>query len=266
MNKTPKIADLLNYAASRTLQRRTLLLLLALMAGVISGMLFAPAYQLVNETMEILNSVPDATAQERAAKLISENWQQAALGYLLYTLLTAGLLVAWARAVAATNLLPFDGNIQQMFVRTIRSFWHIILANLVLAAAMLFGGAILVSLASAAGTIAMVLVFAGVFAMVWLAITINAVANLAVMMEAQDHPLSLAIALQMMRPYARSAVASLGVVFLLAFVANILLSSLQASFGLDHDRLWLVASGAVGFAASAVHIAALTFFSFDRVK
>ncbi len=261
MIEIPKIADLLSYAAARTAQRRKLLLLLALMAGVISGVLFAPAYQLINEAMETLNSVPGATAQDQTAKLVSENWTLTLSGYLLATLLTAGLLVTWARAVAATDLLPFDGNVQQMLVRTIRSFGHIILANLVLAAAMLFSGAVLVSLASAAGMLAMVLVFAGVSAMIWLAVTINAVANLAVTREAQDKPLSLAHAWQKMRPYARPAVASLGIIFLLTFLANILLSSLLASIGVDYDRLWIVLSGAVGFTASAVHITALTFFS-----
>ncbi len=261
MIEIPKITDLLSYAAARTAQRGKLLLLLALMAGVISGVLFAPAYQLMNQAMEALSSLPEATAQGRAAILISENCALPAWGYLLATLLTAGLLVPWARAVAAADLLPIDGNFQQMFVRTIRSFWHIILANLVLAAAMLFGGAILVSLASAAGTLAMVLVFAGVFAMIWLAITINAVANLAVLMEAQDKPLSLAHAWQKMRPYARPAVASLGIIFLLTLFINIVVSSLLAGIGLDHDRLWIVLSGAVGFTASAVHITTLSFFS-----
>lgn len=258
-NQPVKIFDLLAHAWLRVQARPEMLLLLALLAGLMNAVLFAPAFELMGQVIETLSTDTD-TAQQNTAELVSQGWPTFAWGQLTITLVNAMLLVPWARAMAPGGLTPGSGGSSKMFVRSLRAFLHMTLANILLAIMLGVGLTVLGALASAVGFLSMVVIFAGVFAMVWAAIALNAAAHFAVLLESVDHPTSLHAAWKSFGVNARPATASLGCLFLVYFMASALMSSLVNGFGIENDRVWLVISGALTFAVSAIHIAALTRF------
>lgn len=260
LSKQPvKIIDLLVHAWIRVQARTEMLILLALLSGLMNAVLFAPAFETMGEIFAAFSSNGDAS-RETAVALISDGWPTLVWGQLTVTLVSAMLLVPWARAMAPGGITPGGGGSPKMFVRSFRAFWHITLSNVLLATMLGVGLTVLGALASAVGFLSMVVIFAGVFAMVWAAIALNAAAHFAVLLESVDHPTSLFSAWKSLGKNARPATASLGSLFLVYFMVSAMLSSLINGIGLENDRVWLVISGALTFSVSAIHIAALTHF------
>lgn len=260
MSNVPvKIVDLLAHAWLRVQARPEMLLLLAALAGLMNALLFLPAFETMGQIVGSL-SEETGTSQANTAQLIAQGWPTLAWGQITVTLTNAMLLVPWARAMAPGSILPGGGGSGRMLVRSLRAFWHMILANILLALMLAVGLTVLGALVSSVGFLAMVLVFAGVFAMVWTAIALNAAAHFSVLLEAVDHPTGLFTAWKSFGKNARPATASLGSLFLVYFVSSALLSSLIGGLGIENDRVWLAISGALTFAVSAIHIAALTRF------
>lgn len=253
-----KIADLLSHAFACVQARYQLLLLLAALAGLLSSLLFAPAYSVMTDFAKALEAGSENASAAEAVALLSERWPALFWGQLLVTALNASLLVPWARAVLGHDLAPYDGNLQGMIRRSLRAFWHMTLANLILVFVVVSGASILNTLLSVVGFLALVIVFAGIFILVWFAILINVVANYAVISEACDRLTNLAFAWRSIKPLARPAAASLAVLFLVYFFLNSLLSSGLNGLEFGYDRIWLIVSGSLSFLLSAIHIAGLT--------
>ncbi len=236
-----------------------MLLLLTLLAGLMNAVLFAPAFETMGEIFEAVSPNSEA-GQQTAAALISDGWPTLAWGQLTVTLVNAMLLVPWARAMAPGGLTPGSGGSSRMLTRSLRAFWHMTVSNILLAIMLGVGLTVLGALASAVGILSMVVIFAGVFAMVWAAIALNAAAHFAVLLESVDHPTRLLTAWKSFGKNTRPATASLGCLFLVYFMVSALMSSLVSGLGIENDRVWLVVSGALTFAVSAIHVAALTRF------
>ena len=256
----PKIADLLSHAFLRVQERYQLLLLLAALAGLVSSLLFAPAYNVMTDFAKVLQEGSQDASATKAIELLSDRWPALIWGQLMVTALNAILLIPWARAVLGNGLAPYDEDFNRMVRRSFRAFWHMTLANILLISAVLTGASVLNALLSAVGFLALVLVFAGIFILVWFAIFINAVANYAVVCEASDQPTTLALSWRALKPNARPAAASLAIFFLMYFFLSSLLSSGLNGLGLGYDRVWLIISGTLSFLLSALHVAALTVF------
>ena len=263
--RTLKIADLLSHAFACIQARQPLLLLLAALAGLVSSILFSPAYGVMTDFAKALEAGSQDASATAAIDILAERWPILFWGQLLVTALNAALLVPWSRAVLPHNLAPYDGNLKRATWRSLRAFWHITLANIVLVFVVVSGATILNSLLSVVGFLALVIVFAGIFILVWFAILISATANYAVISEACDRPTTLAFAWQSLKPNARPASASLAILFLGYFFISSIFSSGLNGLEFGYDRIWLIVSGALSFLLSAIHIAALTaIFDIDR--
>lgn len=252
-----KIVTLLQHAVSRLQARPQLFWMLALLAGLMSSILMGPAYELTQQIVETL-AATDQTGADRALVLINENWTTLAWAQVAVTFVNAMLLVPWARAAAPGGLAPASGGSGAMLRRILRAFWHQTFANILFVLLVVFGGVILGTLAASVGFLSMVIVFAGTFAIAWISIALFAMAHFAMLLESLDKPSSLADAFQSLKLQARPATASLGVLFLVYLIVNTLLSSLIGSIDLGTNRLWLIVSGALTYAISALHIAALS--------
>ncbi len=145
-----------------------------------------------------------------------------------------------------------------MLRRGTRAFWHMTLGNLLIGFAVIIGASILNALLAAVGFIALVLMFAGVFMLVWFAVIVTAIANYAVICEASDRPTNLALSWAALKPNARPAAASLAILFMAYFFLSTVISSGLNGLGLDMDIVWLVVSGILSFLMSAIHVGALT--------
>lgn len=257
MNIAKSTSEVLNHGVQRVAARWQLFAMLAVFNGLVSSILFGPAYRVMQSIMAALATSADEETATAAMDLLSSGFSTLLLGHLAVTALNAALLVPWARAVAREELIPLDGAVSVVFTRSLRAAWHLFLAGVITVVVFAFGGTILFSLASTLGFLAMVIVFAGGIGLAWVGFMINASANFAVTLEARDRPVSLAAAAQRLRPQAIPAATSLACFWVISMVAGMLVSGLIGENNESLYRLSLAVSGTFGFAASALHIAAL---------
>lgn len=251
-----KIADILAQSVERASQRLHLLGLLALLNGLITSIVFGPAYLVMNQIMTA-TGLDENGETSQAIEILSNGLSTLVWGHLAVTAINALLLVPWARAVAQAGLVPAGGSSGQLLLRSTRAFWHLILASIITGGVLILGGFVLFSLASTVGFLAMVLVLAGSFAMVWIAVLVNTSANFSVLLEAQDQPTSLQRSWQLLKPQAGPAAASLACFWVISMMATLLVDGIIGNVGVQFYRLSIVASGTIGFAATAFHISAL---------
>lgn len=254
----PKIAEMLVHAFAVVKARSQLLMLLAVLTGLVVSIVSAPAYELMAAIAAVFEPEGDETATNQAVELITNGWPTLVWGQLLSTLVNAASLVLWARASLGGEFVPASGGPLKLAERSLRSFWHLTLANILFVAGIFMGATILGMLASAVGFLALVIMFAGSFILVWFAVIVFTVANFALLREAGDHPTSLAAAWQMIQPSIRAASASLACLFLVYFFASAFITSGLEGMGLESNRLFLIVTGTLGFLLSAVHVSALT--------
>ncbi len=254
----PKIAEMLIHAFAIVKARSHLLMLLAVLTGLVVSIVSAPAYELMTAIAAVFEPANEETASSQAVDLITSGWPTLVWGQLLSTLVNAASLVLWARASLGGEFVPAGGGALKLAERSLRSFWHLTLANILFVTGIFMGATILGMLASTVGFLAMVIIFAGSFVLVWFAVIVFTVANFALLREAADHPTSLAAAWQMVQPNARSASASLASLFLVYFFASAFIASGLEGMGVESNRIFLIVNGTLGFLLSAVHVSALT--------
>lgn len=254
----PKIAHLLRYGYERTALRAPLLMLAIALSGLLSGIVFTPAYQVVLDFGTALNSVPGSEALGKTEQVLREGWTKLVWGQLLVNAISAALLVPWSRAVAHNGLIPSGGGPTLILKRSIRSFGHLTLGNIILFIVLAVGISTLTALTNAVGFIAMVVVFAGIFALTWAVIIISTTVNFAVLHEACDQEVTLLHAWQTLQSCIRPAATSFACLILPYFFASALISSGLEGLGIENSRIWLIVSSCLGFALSALHIATLT--------
>ncbi|WP_262691068.1 hypothetical protein [Kordiimonas aestuarii] len=258
--QTPTLVSLTG-AAWRAFRNRTqLFFLLAMLSGILSAFLYLPATQVVAEILVILNSNEPANAvADDLSAAISEGAPTLFVGHLLVTAVTTFLIVPWARAAAPGNLTPSAGGIAAFVRRGLRSFLHMIAANGLTILLALVGLPLAAALTASFGGLGNAVMMTAIVLMIWAAFAFTSLAHLAIAAEARDRKDTILTAWSRGRFFLMPITASLALMFLLAFVADliiapILLAVLPESMG---DMFSMAFSGMILFAASALHVAAL---------
>lgn len=256
--KTIRIADFIGQGVARAGQRIELLLLLSVMYGLAAGALLAPVYGVMDAAVLEAAQSGENGGESQAAAIIADGLPTILIGYLSVTAAAAVLTVPWARAVAQGSLAPVGGGLAKWVGRALRAFWHLLLASVLIGGALFGASVILFLLTSTLGFLASVLFLAGVFAVVWFSIIVSNVANYAVLLEAQDLPISFTDAWRKLRPVIAPTAAGLAIFWLASMVANLLLGNIYASgAALGLERLTLAVSFTFYFAVTALHTASL---------
>ena len=268
MKPTPiNIADLISGAVQRAGQRWQMLMMLAILYGAVSSIINDPAYAI----LEAFSAAANSTANQGAGaepvdfsaelEILQSGFPTLIWVYLAATALSALLLVPWARATASGDFTPGQGDAAAHARRFARSFSHFITATLLTAAALVLGGAVITMLASLIGFLATPLVFAGGLALIWISIILNAVANYAVLYEAQDKPIGFTDAWRKFRPVFIPLSASLAVFIMVSIIASFIVTGLFGVDGLNMRLVDTALKSALGFSASALHISALVRYT-----
>lgn len=267
---TPKpvsIAILIRSAVQRTSPRWQLLAMLAVLYGIVSGVINVPAFEILQEFATSSNATAGQATNaapvdySRELEILNDGMPTLIWVYLATTALSAALLVPWARAIAPGDLLPGSGNGKAHALRFLRAFSHYITATLLTAAAIVLGGFVITMVASLLGFMAMPLVFAGGLAFIWVTIILNAVANYALFYEAQDKPISFADTWRKFRPAFIPLSACLAAFYMVSIIAGLVFSGLFGPTGLNSQIAGMALNGAFSFSVGALHVAALAHYS-----
>ena len=270
---TPKpvnIAILISAGVQHASQRWQLLAMAAVLYGIVSSIVNQPAFEILEAFSAAANSTANQTENSGSIDysgelaVLSEGLPTLIWVFLATTALGALLLVPWSRAIAPVGLVPSEGDAKTHATRLIRSFSHYITATLLMGAALIVGGMVITMLGSIIGFLAMPLVFAGALSFVWLTIILNAVANYAVIFEAQDKPISYADAWRKFRPAFVPLSACLAAFYMASIIVGFVINGLFGPTGMGLPLFGMAVNGAVSFCVGALHIAALTHYNSIR--
>lgn len=258
--QTPTISNLIRAAIAAARARTELLVLLALLAGILSSIVYWPALKVISDfSLALEASQSDQGMLEEAARIINEGAGTLLFGHLAVTGISAFLLVPWARAVAPSKLLPAAGGRSALLRRGTRSFLHMIAASglsivFLLVAVQLAGG--LSVFPSAVAGIAAIALF---FLVIWVGFALSGTAHLAVAAEARDRRETLYSAFVRARLFMAPIAGSLALIFLFLMTVNVTVSSLLAALvpASLELRLSSIIGGAVFYSISALHVAAI---------
>ncbi len=257
--QTPTISNLLSAAISAARARTELLILLALLAGILSSIVYWPALKVINDfSLALEASQADQAMLEEAARIFNEGASTLLFGHLAVTGISAFLLVPWARAVAPGKLLPAAGGTSAFLRRGTRSFLHMVAASglsiLFLLVAVQFAGGLSV-LPPALSGIAVVALFCLI---IWVGFALSGTAHLAVAAEARDRRETLYSAFVRARLFMPPIVGSLALILLCLMTLNVIVGSVLLALVPDSLQLRLssIIGGAVFYFISALHVAA----------
>ncbi|MBV1900853.1 MAG: hypothetical protein KUG56_04185 [Kordiimonadaceae bacterium] len=244
-------------AASR---RPELLLLLAVLAGLLTSILFRPATEIINLALESLgDQQPNDETIEATTKIITRGFSTILLGQIALIAISAFLLPLWARAMGHKGLIPGDGGMLAFVARGMAAFQHIFIANALSVASMLIAVPVLVTLGTALGSMGSLLVMVAAFLLMWLMFAFTSVANFAIIHCAEDKNISYKNAWRQARPFLRPMTSFYATLWLTAGVINLLLSNLAAESLPDEIAmpLSLIISGTLSLLTNALHVAGL---------
>ncbi|WP_417450555.1 hypothetical protein [Kordiimonas sp.] len=209
--------------------------------------------------MILEQDAPTEQMTEELSAAVSEGLPTLLIGHLLVTAVTIFLAVLWARACAPGNLTPSEGGIRAYLRRGFRSFLHMVAANGLTVLLGLVGLPLLAALTTGIGGIGNAVMMTAIVLMIWAALALTSVAHLAIAAEARDRKETLLSAWRRGRFFLMPMTASLAALFLLAFVADLILMAIFAAVTPPSmfDTLSAVVSGVILFGTSALHIAAL---------
>lgn len=258
--QTPTITSLLAAALKAARDRFQLLLLLALLCGIVISQVYAPAMAVLKDLLLALEA-GDSTgaARDEAAAVFEEGTPTLLFGQLATTAVVSFLVIPFARASAPGDLLPGAGGGAAFWVRGLRSFLHMVAASGIIMLMVLIAIPILAILSGLFGAIGSAIMLAGICLIVWATVAITGAAHLAVAAEARDRRETLPSAFVRARLFMPPIAGSLALIFLAMMVLDIILSTLVVALvpAAIQDTIALVFSGAVLFATSALHVAAL---------
>lgn len=258
--QTPTLVSLTSAAIRAVRLRTQLFILLALLAGILSAFLYMPSAAVIAEVMLALESGGDAENSANELSRILENGLGTLfLGHLMVTAVTTFLSIPWARAAAPGGLTPAAGGLPAFFRRGFRSFLHMIAANGLTILLGLVALPLVATLTSSMGGLGGAVMMTALVIMIWAALALTGIANLAIAAEARDRRETLLTAWRRGRFFLMPITASLALFLLTAFVANMVVSPIAAALlPAGSEQLVLAAiSGAILYGASALHIAAL---------
>lgn len=258
--QTPTIAGLVGAAIQAAKARTELLVLLGLLAGIGSSIVYAPAMAVVEHLFEIQQQ-SDGSKEGSAefATAFNDGLTTLLLGHLAATAVSTFLLVPFARASAPGGLIPSAGGLRAFLIRGLRSFLHMVAVNGITILGGLFILSLTAGLALAMGGLANALAMVGGGMVIWMSIVLTSTAHLAIAAESRDRRETLPSAFMRMRLFLVPIVASLGVIFLVASVFYLTIGTLAVSLVPEEfeTRMTMIVSGFVVYLASALHVAAL---------
>ncbi len=256
--ETPTLRSLLLRAAGSARHNTELLVLLALLCGLVSAWIFAPAQAILLAVQELLRPGGEDNLQA-AFDLLSSGLATLILGYLGVLLVTALAVVPWARRVAPAVLAPLGGGAMVYVRRAGRMFVHLataagltILAFLAVFTLSTLVGAVVPALNG-------VLFVAATVVAIWMLLAISATAHLAVGAEARDRRETLSSAWLRARIFLQPMVGSYACLLLLFGFFNILLTVAVLSFVPERLAPYLgdVINFAIFYTITALHVAAV---------
>lgn len=267
MERAPvRIADFIAHGLARAGQRLQLLALLGALYGIFYSLLSYEANQALEAVFSAMESEDETAATSAVSQALQDGLPAILWAHISSTALFALIAIPWARAMAPGGLLPLSGGFPALLRRALRAFWHLLLASVLIAMALLLMGLVLFILTSSLGFLPGVLVFAGAIVFIWITITVSAIANYAVLMEAQDLPMTLQNAVAHLVPTIAPATASFALFWMVATIVYLTIAGLVGPETLGFTRVLLAISGMLTFSASAIHIAALSNIPFAIEK
>ncbi len=258
--QTPTIAGLVGAAVQAAKARTELLVLLGLLAGIGSSIVYAPAMAVVEQLLDIQqqsDGSEDGTAEFAAA--FNDGLSTLLLGHLAATAVSTFLLVPFARASAPGGLVPAAGGMKAFLIRGLRSFLHMVAVNGITILGGLFILSLTAGLALAFGGMASALAMVGGGLVLWMSIILTSTAHLAIAAEARDRRETLPSAFMRARLFMVPIAASLGIILLATSVFYLTISALAVSLVPEEfeTRMAMIVSGFVVYVTSALHVAAL---------
>ncbi len=258
--QTPTLAALVKAAWTGIRLRTELFMLLTILSGILSALLYMPAAEVIEELISILDSQrePEVKTAEAAAA-IDEGASTLFIGHLLVTAVTTFLIIPWARACAPGSLTPSAGGLKAFLRRGFRSFLHMVAATGMIILLALVALPTVSVIGSALGGIGNAVVMTGVVLLVWASIALTGIANLAIAAEARDRKETMWTAWNRGRFFLTPITGALGFLLLSVGLANMIISSFLASLLPEGvaNLIGMVVSGMFVYAASALHVAAL---------
>jgi vacuolar-type H+-ATPase subunit I/STV1 len=259
--QTPTIQNLIGAAVKAARQRTELLLLLSVLAGILTSIVYSPALKVLDDMVAILGTAGGNPNEidPQAASVFSDGVSTLLFCHLAVTAVTTFLIIPWARAIAPGQLMPAGGGALAMWTRGLRSCLHVIAAGglsilLVIAAVpivQLLGGLL--------GPVGNVLTIALLCLVLWAGFALAGTANLAVAAEARDRRETLLTAFNRSRLFLAPIAGSLALIFLVLMFLNLTVGTMVVTLMPDawEGRIASVISGAVVYSISALHVAAL---------
>ncbi|TNE61882.1 MAG: hypothetical protein EP335_14440 [Alphaproteobacteria bacterium] len=257
---TPTVANILGQAWLVSRKRWQLLMLLALLSGIVSSILYRPATAVINEVLAALESGGDAITEEHvaaAAEALSRGGGALLVGHLLVTLVATMLLVPWARAAAPGGLVPAAGGMVAFLRRGVRSFLHMVAANGITVLLTLLVLPVAATLAGLLGALAGLINIAALLLLVWISLSITGTAHLAIAAEARDRQETLYTAWIRAKLFLRAIAGSLAAILFILMTGNLIVGGLVFTL-LPEATAQTVSSvlgGALIYLTSALHVA-----------
>ncbi len=258
--QTPTLSALIKAAWLGICLRTELFVLLSLLSGILSAILYMPSAEVITNLIEILDGQNDPeTKTADAAAAIDEGASTLFFGHLMVTAVTTFLIIPWARACAPGALTPSAGGTKAFLRRGFRSFLHMVAATGMIVLLALVALPTVSIIGGALGGLGNAVVMTGVVLIVWASIALTGIANLAIAAEARDRRETLWTAWSRGRFFLTPITGALGFLLLSVGLANMIVSSLLAGLlpsGIA-EVIGMVLSGTFIYAASALHVSAL---------
>lgn len=260
----PTLSNLLKAAKATASKRLELLILLSLLAGVLTNILYRPAVDVIDAVMAVLN-VPDPGEEEiqKAAEIFTTGLDVLLLGHLALLMISAFLLPIWARAAAPSGLVPGEGGLPAIFTRGFTALKYLLISTGLTIASFIIIAPIAAGLSQILGSLP---IAAGGILLLWFSFVWAATANIAIMLTVEGTSITFRAAWSYARIFLRPITGSYAALWLVAGILNLLLSNMVTqSLPLDWSKpLSLIISGTLTYAALALHVAGL--FSLPGVE
>jgi len=256
----PTLVPLLRAAIASANQRRELLVLLSIFAGLLTSLIYTPAIIAIKViTAETSSMETTETDLNALSDLIGLHIPTLAIAYLGQLAVSGFLLPFWARAQNPDNLLPWDGSRDSILRQGWYSYQLLVTSTLYTIAGFIVIALVAVILASISGAITGFVLILAIIAAIWISIFFSAAANTGIIAASIDIKLNLTEAIKRNRFFLRPIVGSLAVILF----ANIILNAASEPFidslfeGDIAARFIAFTSGTLGYLTSALHISAL---------
>lgn len=254
------VSSLLNAAKVTAERRPTLLLLLSLLAGVLTAIFYRPAVDVVDGILAALDAAePGEEEFTAAANVLTNGLFALVFGQLSLIAISAYLLPYWSRACSPAGLVPGEGGISTMISRGTVAFKYLLMATGLTLVAFVIIAPIAAGLSQIFGGLGSLVIMIGAMMLLWLNFAWSAVAGLAIAYGTNTTPSSFKAVWDGAQPLLRPVTGAYAAFWLGAGILNLLLGNLITTSLAPAvaKPLALVLSGALSYAAVALHLGAL---------